>query len=384
MATANRLTQAGKLKVLFILDAFPDPGAGTEGQFWLLYRGLDRSRIEPSILLLRHSEFLERHLGREQVRVLEVERLRSPGNLGKILRAARWARAAGFQVAHIFFNDSALVFPLPLALSGIRVIVSRRDLGFWYSRANLPLLRFNVRFVDAVVANCAAVSKIVVASEGYRPAKVRVIYNGITRQLAAHEARAEWGLPAGAQILVLVANLRPLKRIGDAIRALARVANEHTRAHLFVVGEDRDAGGRSHREELQALAQSLGVLDRVRFTGKLADPMPLICAADICMLTSQTEGLSNAVVEYMFSGKPVVCTDAGGNAELIRHEHNGYVAPIGDVDAIAAGLRSLLADARLRDTFGARSAERARALFDPQRMITDHERLYQELAGAAA
>ena len=67
--------------------------------------------------------------------------------------------------------------------------------------------------------------------------------------------------------------------------------------------------------------------------GKMEDPLPLIRHCDIGVLTSESEGLSNSIMEYMACGLPVVCTDVGGNPELVRHGENGYLFPAGDVTA---------------------------------------------------
>ncbi len=315
-----------KVRILFILDQFPGPTAGTEGQFWLLFQGLDRERFDPAILLLRSSAFLETVAGDAPVKVLDVQRLRSPRSLWRILKAVIWARRNNYDVAHIFFNDSSLVFPPLLKLAGIRVIVSRRDLGFWYTPGQLRILRWNRRYVDWIVANCKAVREVVCQAEHYDPSHVQVIYNGLVRHplgLDRAATRHSLGIEAQAQVLVVVANLRPLKRIDDAIRALSLVRQRHPAAVLVIVGEDRPyEGGPSLRAGLESLADSLAVRDAVRFVGPLADPMPAIVSADVCLLVSETEGLSNSIIEYMVAARPVVCTNVGGNAELVADGAN--------------------------------------------------------------
>ncbi len=387
MAAACGMSTSRKIRLLFILDAFPDPQAGTEGQFWLLFNQLDRSLVDPTIVLLRPSPWLESRVPAAQIRVLNVTRLKSPRAIAKIFSLVRWARAERFDVAHIFFNDSAVVFPALLKLAGIRVIVSRRDLGFWYTPAKLRLLRFNARFIDAVIANAEAVKQVVKASEGFESEKVHVIYNGMRREESTNpgDARMQFSIPPQAPLLTIVANLRPLKRIDDAIRALSLQPSAAEPAHLVVAGEDRPSdAGRSHREELEELATSLGVAGRVHFAGKIEDPMPLLAQSTVCLLCSETEGLSNAIIEYMFAGKPVVCTDAGGNAELVHHEDNGFVVQIGDANGIAAAVQRLLSDPALLTQMGQRSRERALRLFHPSAMLGAHMALYERLRQAAA
>jgi len=369
-----------KVRILFILDQFPGPTAGTEGQFWLLFQGLDRERFDPAILLLRSSPFLETVAGDAPVRVLDVQRLRSPRSLWRVLKAVIWARRNKYDVAHIFFNDSSLVFPPLLRLAGIRVIVSRRDLGFWYTPGQLRILRWNRRYVDWIVANCKAVRDVVCQAEHYDPSHVQVIYNGLVRHppgLDRAATRHSLGIEAQAQVLAVVANLRPLKRIDDAIRALSLVRQRHPATMLVIVGEDRPyGGGPSLRAGLESLADSLAVRDAVRFVGPLADPMPAIVSADVCLLVSETEGLSNSIIEYMVAARPVVCTKVGGNAELVTDGQTGYLVAVGDVNQLAASIIGLLQNADRAHAFGAEGRRRALELFAPAAMVARHMKLY--------
>jgi L-malate glycosyltransferase len=374
---------ARRLKVRYVLDGYTDPNAGTEIQFWLLLQNLDRTRFEPSVLLLRESPFLRENLGDIPLEVLNVTRLKSPAALWRILRSVLTARRAGVDVAHLYFNDVSLVFPRLLRLVGLPCIVSRRDLGFWYSPANLKLLRLNAGAVNAVVANCKAVERAVIEAEGFRQDQVRVIYNGIARQEAAADpaVRARFAIPAAAKLVVLVANLRPLKRIQDAVQAVALVAKRVPDVHLAVVGEDREgATTTSYRGELESLARSLGIHERVHFVGKQRDPMPLVQAADVCVLCSETEGLSNTVIEYMLAGKPAVCTDVGGNGELVEEGRTGYLVPVADAAMLGARIGELLEDHARAAAFGAAARARANELFAPQTMLRMHEALYTSLA----
>jgi glycosyltransferase involved in cell wall biosynthesis len=178
-------------------------------------------------------------------------------------------------------------------------------------------------------------------------------------------------------VVGLVANVRPVKRIEDAVTAFAKVAAGHPSAELRVVGGG-DASG------LQALARELGVAERVIFTGRVAEPDAEIAGFAIGLLTSDSEGFSNAVMEYMQAGKPVVCTDTGGNPELVEEGESGFLCPVGDSDAMAARLDALLGDSEIRRRMGRSARQRVLTLCDRQSMIDAHLALYDRLARAAA
>jgi glycosyltransferase involved in cell wall biosynthesis len=238
--------------------------------------------------------------------------------------------------------------------------------------------------VDWIVANCKAVREVVCQAEHYDPSHVQVIYNGLARrplELDRAATRHSLGIEAQAQVIVVVANLRPLKRIDDAIRALSLVRQRHPATVLVIVGEDRPyEGGPSLRADLECLADSLVVRDAVRFVGPLADPMPAIVSADVCLLVSETEGLSNSIIEYMAAARPVVCTNVGGNAELVVEGETGHLATVGDIEQLAASIVQLLHNRQQAQAFGKEGQRRALELFSPATMVAQHMELYSGLA----
>ena len=99
-------------------------------------------------------------------------------------------------------------------------------------------------------------------------------------------------------------------------------------------------------EELRALAGKLGVGGRVIFTGGVERPSRYIRRFDVAVLCSESEGFSNAIIEYMADARPVVCTDTGGNPELVRDGVNGYLVPVGTPRRWRAGCRNCCPTAR--------------------------------------
>lgn len=375
-------------RVLYVLDRFHGPGAGAEIQLLLLLSLLDRSRFEPLIVTLRGNEELQRHVPGVPVRRLAVSSLMSWAGVRQLLGLALWARRERIAVVHLFFNDSTMSLPIPLRLVGIPVVASRLDLGFWYVRRRMPWLRFASRFLNAIIANCEAVKEVVAREERVPAHRITVIYNGIGRPIAPVDViaqRQRMGVPQDARVAVIVANLRPLKRVADVIRALAQVRQSLPAAHLVVVGEDRNnAAGKSHRADLETLAAELGTGNAVHFLGPSADPLPLVQAADIGVLCSETEGLSNAILEYMQAGKPVVCSRKGGNPELVSDGDNGFVVEVGDVPAIADRMLRLMRDPELARQMGERGPRLCRDMFDQLQMARRHEDLYARLATRSA
>lgn len=108
--------------------------------------------------------------------------------------------------------------------------------------------------------------------------------------------------------------------------------------------------------QLQGLAKSLGIVDRIIFEGIREDIPDLLQAMDIFVLPSLSEGFPLAAMEAMASGRPVVCSQVGGLAELVSHEETGLLVPPADPACLAEAVLRLLAD----PAFGRRLADRAR------------------------
>jgi glycosyltransferase involved in cell wall biosynthesis len=131
--------------------------------------------------------------------------------------------------------------------------------------------------------------------------------------------------------------------------------------------------------EVRALAQSLGIADRIDFLGHRADARSLIAACDIFLLTSAFEGLPYSVIEALASAVPVVATDVVGTRDLIQHEHTGLLAPTGDDAALAHYVLQLLSEpARARRLAAAGQAD-VLARFSIQAMVQQTAALYQSL-----
>ena len=184
--------------------------------------------------------------------------------------------------------------------------------------------------------------------------RLPVIYNSIhpdlfNPALAKHRdaIRARYGIPRDACVFLIVGSEYARKGVGRAIEALAQAGG---RAHLLVVGKDR------HPARYAALAQHLRVADRVTFAGAQTDPRPFYGSADAFVLPTLYDALSNAVLEALACGLPVITSSRCGAGELVRAHAAGIVCGARDIEAIAAAMRALQ-----DDTVRANASQRALA-----------------------
>lgn len=208
--------------------------------------------------------------------------------------------------------------------------------------------------------------------------KLHVIYNAVDGaefgpQLRRHRAplRRSLQLPDDAIVFLLVGSGYARKGVAAALRSLARLPDE---ARLIVVGRDKNA------RRYQALAARLGVAARVHFAGPQPDPRPWYGAADAFVMPTLYDPLSNAVLEALACGLPVVTSDRCGAGERVREFGAGVTCGANDVDAIAAGMRALMEPAA-RDE-GSRRALAAVAGLTPEAMSARLLALYGSLLSA--
>lgn len=362
--------------VLFVIDYFRDPNAGTEGQLFKLIRGLDLSKFEPHLLVFEESPWLKETEFPCQYDVLGSRSLRSFRTWFRLYKYGRLMQNKGFKLAHVFFNDPSVVCPPVFFACGIRTIISRRDMGYWYTKKIKFILRLSGLFVSRVVANSNAVKRITMDSEGYSDDAVSVIYNGFDEKASESDRKSEICArlrdlkDEGRLVIGLVANIRPIKRIDDAILALGQLKNSHPNLDLVVIG-----GGDS--SELISYADELGVVNRVHFMGASCDVVPCLSYFDIAVLSSESEGFSNSLVEYMRAGLPVVCSAVGGNPEAVENGVNGFLYPAGDADELRKAVEKLAEDKLLRAKMGAKGREMALHRYSMDAMISAHTALYQ-------
>ncbi len=171
-----------------------------------------------------------------------------------------------------------------------------------------------------------------------------------------------------------ISNFRPVKRVLDCIQALAKV-RQQIDAELVMAGDGPDRGA------AERLAHELHVDQYVRFLGKQDHMERLIPRMHVLHLPSETEAFGLAALEAMACGVPPVATRAGGVPDLITHGVDGYMEPVGDIDAQAARIVQLLADGALHAKISAAARETAATRFCSDLVIPQYEAYYRKVCG---
>lgn len=355
---------ARPVRILYCIDSLAR--GGTELQLMELIRRLDRERCEPHLLTLRPYDTQAfavdcPHLAWQVPRVFSPHGMRSIGRLAGHLRRNR------FDTVHTFFQDATLVGALAGRLAGVpQRLAGFRDLGFWRTPAQDRVLRPVYRTLTGFTANSRAVRDCFSREFGLRPERFRVIYNGVDI------SRYPWvEHPGPATDVGIVGNLnRRVKRTDLFLRAAGLLAPDFPQVRWHILGEGE------LRAEYEELARSVGLGDRVFFAGSVDNVAGYLERLQIAVLCSDSEGLSNALLEYLFKGCAAVASDVGGNPELIRHGETGLLVPPDDPRALAEALRKLLADPEERRRMARSARETVESTFGWDRCVSEHLRLY--------
>jgi glycosyltransferase involved in cell wall biosynthesis len=207
---------------------------------------------------------------------------------------------------------------------------------------------------------------------------VRVIHHGAELSAscpstpeARERARVALGLPERGLVVGTVGNFTPKKDHRTLLEATARATLHHRGFRLVLVGS-----GPLERE-LRDAARSLGLMDRVVFTGSRDDVAELLPAFDVFALSSRYEGLSISLLEAMAAGLPCVATSVGGVPEVVTDGEEGLLVPARDPAALGDALSILLHNPEFRNAAGARAVQTARG-FDMTRAVRRIEEVYRE------
>jgi glycosyltransferase involved in cell wall biosynthesis len=265
---------------------------------------------------------------------------------------------------------------------------------------HMVLYRHLVRRADLLVFVCQAQADHWHV-HGLRARQDVVIHNGIDtarfrdtwspedkRRLRSQQGFSETDLVVG-----LCGVMRPEKAHGDFLRALAQTANSaHTEytSRTAQTASTPDLAGQKQRvcgwligdgplrAALERDIDALGLRERVRISGFVQDVRPLVAACDAMAITSTTETFSLAALEAMALGKPLLMTDVGGARVQVRHGDNGWLVPVGDVNAMAGAL-ARWQDPAAREAMGQRAAAQVREHFELAGMVQGFERQFSAL-----
>ncbi len=338
---------------------------GRETALVRLVRGLDRERFTPIV-----ASFLPGDLGdalaADDIPVVRIDVRPKYRRVPALVRLIHEQRV---DLVHThMFSGGTYGRAAALAARSPGIVHTHATLSFrerpW--KTYLPEVALTT-FTDRVICVSRAVRDHLARFMPIHRDRLIVIPNGLSAEAFAPAVDRPIGFRAPPQI-VGVGRLEPVKGFDVLIRALGELARHG------VAFRARLAGDGSERAALVALARSVGVAEQVEFLGHRDDVAAILAEADLFVAPSHREGLSNAVLEAMGAALPIVATRVGGNPELL--DAIGGLVPPADPAAMAAEIRSTLADPVAARARGAAARAEIERNYTLAGVVARHEELY--------
>lgn len=275
----------------------------------------------------------------------------------------RLAKKNKYDLSHSFFSVPcgflSLIFK---KFYGIPYIVSLRgadvpgytDRFCWMYKAIRPLIRFIWKQADFVIANSEGLKTLALKTNLKQ--QISVIMNGVdinqfyfknNRQITSQRLE-----------ILCLSRLTERKGINYLVAAMPILRKKYPQVHLKIVGEGDAA------QSLRQMVTTLKLEDRVEFLGHVAhDNLPQIYAqADIFVLPSLNEGMSNTILEALSAGLPIITTDTGGTKELVKDGKNGFIIKMKDPADIAEKIEKFIQNKSLSTAMSLASRKKAERL----------------------
>ena len=252
-------------------------------------------------------------------------------------------------------------------LHGTDITIVGQDPSFY------AITKFSIEKSDHITAVSDYLRDETIRAFGCAGCEVDVIHNFIDPDIydrSRYPSVLKDQLGNSRPVLMHVSNFRAVKRVRDVIRVFAKV-NSRLPSVLVMIGDGPD------RPAAEEEARLLGVEGSVSFLGKLDQIAPLLAAADLFVLPSQTESFGLSALEALASGVPVIGTQAGGLPEVIRDGETGVLCGIGDVEGMATAALDILEDPERWSSMSTLAATDARQRFSRDAIVEKYESLYR-------
>jgi glycosyltransferase involved in cell wall biosynthesis len=334
---------------------------------------------------------LKEELTRVNIPVYSLGMKRGIPGPGAILKLARIVRRQKPDVVHahmfhanILARVSRLLWrdvPLVCAIRSLNEVSSDATVfdGITWRDTAYRYTNFLAQKTTAVGNTCA---DRYIRIGAFRPSQIISIPNGIivSRFTRNGEGRARLRKELGLEekiVGVMVARMDPPKDHALLLRAWAVVAQKYADLYLLLVGDGAE------RANLQKLAKSLGIANRVRFTGMRNDINSCLSAADFFLLITNLEGMPVSVLEAGAASLPVIASFVGGLPEMINHQATGFLVSPGDQTRLVESIDAMMSlGAEGRAAMGKAAYELVSAKYDFEVMVQSYLRVYNEAINA--
>ncbi len=364
------------IKVCYIIGQLGKGGA--ERQLYELVKGINREMFEPVVISLSQGGHWGREIQKLNIQVIELQR-RKNREFTRLFKLIKILKVIKPDIVHTYMFSAnsygrvaAFIVRVPFIIASER---TPGEIGKDKNKYRIYIDKLLASFTHGIICNSHKASDSLVKRYSFNAKKVFTVHNGfnVANFLKNNSFNSQKKL--AKKVVGTVGRLYPQKNhrlfLDMAKIVLERSEDESIKFVIVGKGELRD--------ELERYSQSLGIENNVMFMGERNDIPDLLQNMDIFVMTSLYEGMSNAIMEAMAAGLPVVATDAGGNSELVIDGETGFLCPSNDAKVLAGRVARLINDGKEAKRMGENGRKRILNEFGIEKMIKETENIYKEL-----
>jgi len=302
-----------------------------------------------------------------------------------IIKTYRFLVKNDIEVLNVYNDISIFYFGIIASLiKNIRMVISIRHngFGFYSGGVKLKLISMVCRFLsDYIIVNSHNAKKNLIKYYHIDKNRINVIHNGIDKKLIypnndniqLHELLNTTLTTINENTITIgqISRLHNLKDIDTIIKAAEKLVDENL---IFLI-----IGDGSEKNRLNALIKSLNLIDKVILLGSQTNAISWIRNFDISLLSSYSEGMPNAILEYMICNKPVIASKVGGVPEIINHGETGLLFEPGNVEELVESILRLIKDNLFMEYLGNNGRRYVEKHFTLDREFNDHLLIYEKV-----
>ncbi|HAX61385.1 MAG TPA: hypothetical protein DCX95_02340 [Elusimicrobia bacterium] len=281
-------------------------------------------------------------------------------------------------IVHCHHPKAHNIVLLSSFLSKIPNIVVTRRVSFPISKNPVQIYKYKTKKNKKIIAVSEKIKQNMV-DIGVEPERVPVIYSGtdfgrFNPSVDGSKIRKELNIPQDAFVIGKIANYSFWKGYGFFLDACRIISEKISGCHFIIAGQNTDSA------EIKRELLKRNICDKTSAMGFRNDIPELIAAFDISVNASTGgEGISGAIRESMGMEKPVIATDVGGNAEIVKNEKNGILIEPGNAQTLAEAIISFYKNSEKRKELGKNGRKTVLENFSVDAMVSKHEKIYEEL-----
>jgi len=319
------------------------------------------------------------------VEVILISRTSGFADFGAIARMRNSFRARKHSIIHthnvepMFYGAFAA-----FGIRPIRIVHTQHGIPTPFAYLNRLKARVSGFFVDRFIGVSENSTQFAIESGWISRNKALTILNGINTSrfcpdsFKRKEIRQALGLSDRALVAICVARLSPVKNHARLIQIFKQLIESahNTDLTLLLIGDGEC------RLAIETQIADFRLSANIRLLGEVHDTDKYLAAADVFVLSSDSEGISVSILEAMASGLPVIVTDVGGNHEIVSDGETGYLVPIDNLSLYPSRIETLISNPSLRESFSCRARERVVQHFSLDAMVSSYRKVYMDLINA--